>query len=271
MDKITSFIQTVLPADFDWAKYAEFLLILAGGMLVIGLLGHLIFGKRSNLNDAVSAAIAILFLYVLNVVIYSAGLKWSYLISPLPFVTLRGDYLTLFDLTANSFQNICQQILNLVVLTFVMNLIHTVLPKGKKALGWYFWRFLSVILAFIAMYFVNLLINAFVPAEVMLNAPIVLLIILIVSLLLGALKLLVGGVLAFVDPILAILYTFFFATVVGKQLSKAILTAGLLTALVYLMNSLQIVSVYIATAALTAYIPLLIVALILWYIIGNLL
>ena len=99
----------------------------------------------------------------------------------------------------------------------------------------------------------------------------VLLIILIASLLLGALKLLVGGVLAFVDPILAILYTFFFATVVGKQLSKAILTAGLLTALVYLMNSLQIVSVYIATAALTAYIPLLIVALILWYIIGNLL
>lgn len=271
MEQLTSFFQSVLPANFDWSKYLYFILILAGGMLVISLLGHFIFGKRSNLNDALSAAIAILFLYVLNVVIYSAGLTWSALLSPLPFVVFHGDHLVLFPILSSSFRAICEQVLDMVILAFVMNLIQTVLPKGKKLFGWYFWRFLSVVLAFVAMYFVNLLIDSFVPAYVLQNAPMVLLIILIVSLLLGALKLLVGGLLAFVDPLLGVLYTFFFASVVGKQLSKAILTAGLLTALVCLMDYLQIGSVFIAVTALTAYIPLLIIALALWYVIGHLL
>ena len=271
MEKIISFVQSVLPTDFDWSKYAQFILVLGGSMLVISLLGHFIFGKRSNLNDALSAAVAILFLYVLNVVIYSVGLTWSALLSPLPFVEFRNDHLVLFPILSSSFTAICEQVLDMVILAFVMNLIQTILPKGKKMLGWYFWRFLSVVLAFVAIYIVNLLIEAFVPAVVMQNAPMVLLIILIAALLLGALKLLVGGLLAFVDPLLAVLYTFFFASIVGKQLSKAILTTALLTALVCLMNYLQIGSVFIAVSALIAYIPLLLIALVLWYVIGHIL
>ena len=103
------------------------------------------------------------------------------------------------------------------------------------------------------------------------NAPIVLVILLVAALLLGALKLLVGGILAFANPLLAVLYTFFFSNIVGKQLSKAILTTALLTALVCLLNSLNIGAVFIASAALIAYIPLLIIALVLWYIIGHIL
>ena len=87
----------------------------------------------------------------------------------------------------------------------------------------------------------------------------------------GALKLLVGGLLAFINPVLALLYTFFFANVVGKQLSKAILTTTLLTALVCLLNYLQIGAVFIAGAALLAYIPLLLIVLVLWYVIGHIL
>lgn len=271
MENITAFIQSVLPADFDWAKYAQAILVMAGGLLVISVLGSLIFGKRSNLNAAVSASIAIIFLYVLNVVIYSTGLKWSALLSPLPFVSLEGDYLLLANLHSSDFHTVCQYVLDMVILAFVFNLIQTAMPKGKRMLSWYFWRFLSIILAFVAMYFVHLLMDSFVPEAVMENAPMVLLIILIASLLLGALKLVVGGILGFFDPFLGVLYTFFFSNIVGRQLSKAILTTALLTALVYLLNSLQVTSVFIATAALTAYIPLLVIALVLWYVIGHLL
>lgn len=271
MEKIYSWIQSFLPADFSLAKYFQVVLILAVGMLVISILGRVIFGKRSTLNYAVSSAIAILFMYVVNVVVYSTGLKWGSLLSPLPFVTIEGDYLVLFNVLSGGFRGICANVLDLVILAFVMNLLQTFLPKGKKILSWYFWRLLSVALAFVAMYFVNLLLDAVVPAVIMQNAPIVLLIILIVALLLGALKLLVGGVLAFANPVLAVLYTFFFSNVVGKQLSKAILTTTLLTALVCLLNNLQIGAVFIAGSALLAYIPLLIIALVLWYVIGHIL
>lgn len=271
MEKITSWLQSLLPAGFNLSKYFQFVLILAVGMLIISVLGRVIFGKRSSLNYAVSSSVAILLMYVVNVVVYSLGLKWGALLSPLPFVSIQGDYLVLFNVLHGSFKGICSNILSLLILAFVMNLIQTVLPKGKKVLSWYFWRLLAVVLAFIAMYFVNMLVNNVVPAVITQNAPVVLLILLLAALLLGALKLLVGGLLAFINPLLALLYTFFFSNVVGKQLSKAILTTALLTALVCLLNYLQIGSIFIAGSALLAYIPLLIVALALWYVIGHIL
>lgn len=271
MEKIYSWIQSFLPDGFSLSKYFQFVLILAVGMLVISILGRVIFGKRSALNYAVSSAVAILFMYVVNVVVYSLGLNWAALLSPLPFVTIEGDYLMLFNVLGGSFSGICANVLDMVILAFVMNLIQSILPKGKKVLSWYFWRLLSVVLAFVAMYFVNWLLNAFVPAALMQNAPIVLLILLVAALLLGGLKLLVGGVLAFANPVLAVLYTFFFSNIVGKQLSKAMLTTALLTALVCLLNSLNIGAIFIASAALIAYIPLLIIALALWYVIGHIL
>lgn len=271
MDKIYSWLQSFLPAGFNLTKYFQFVLILAVGMLIISVLGRLIFGKRSTLNYAVSSSVAILLMYVVNVVVYSLGLKWGALLSPLPFVSIQGDYLVIFNVLSGGFRSICSHVLNLLVLAFVMNLIQTVLPQGKKMLSWYFWRLLSVVLAFVSMYFVNLLLSSVVPAVIAQNAPIVLVILLVVALLLGALKLVVGGILAFANPLLALLYTFFFSNVVGKQLSKAMLTTGLLIALVCLLNYLQIGTIFIAGAALLAYIPLLIIALVLWYIIGHIL
>lgn len=271
MEKIYSLLQSFLPDGFSLSKYFQFVLILAVGMLVISILGRVIFGKRSALNFSVSSAVAILFMYAVNVVVYSLGLNWAALLAPLPFVSIQGDHLQLFSIMTGGFSGICANILDLVILAFVMNLIQAILPKGKKIFSWYFWRLLSVVLAFVAMYFVNMLLASFIPPVLMQNAPIVLVILLVAALLLGGLKLLVGGALAFINPLLAVLYTFFFANIVGKQLSKAMLTTALLTALVWLLNSLNIVSVFIASAALIAYIPLLIIALVLWYIIGHIL
>ena len=53
-----------------------------------------------------------------------------------------------------------------------------------------------------------------------------LLALLVLLLLVGALKLIVGAVLATVNPLIGAFYTFFFATLAGKALSKAILTTA---------------------------------------------
>ena len=57
---------------------------------------------------------------------------------------------------------------------------------------------------------------------------------------------------------------------VGRAISKAILTAGLIIGLVCALNALDIYAVHIAPSALTAYIPLLAVVLLLWYVVGHL-
>ena len=90
-------------------------------------------------------------------------------------------------------------------------------------------------------------------------------------LLTGALKLMVGVAIASVNPIIGALYTFFFATLVGKQLSKAVLTTLILAALVFALNKLGVTVISIAGAALMAYIPLLLLLLAVWYLVRKVL
>ena len=250
MEKIYAFFDSITPEGFDAEQFLRFVAIFALGSLVFGFVARLIFGKKSNLNRAVSAAIAILCIYVVNVVVYSCGMKIKELLSPLPFVTIAGDYLNIFNFFTADFATICAQILDMVILAFLMNLLDSWLPQGKKLFGWFFFRILSVVLAICLQYIIALALDFLVPAGLAAYAPMILVIILIAALLLGALKLLVGGALAFINPLLGVLYTFFFCNVVGKQLSRAILTTLLLSGLVCLLNYLGIGAVYIASAAL---------------------
>lgn len=271
MEAVYRFIDSITPDAFDGHRFLQFAATLVIGMLIISVVGRLIFGKKSTLNRSVSCAIAILCMYVVNVVIYSTGVKLDAILSPLPFVALSGDYLLITDLLHAGFTTICSKVLDMLILAFLVGLLDSWLPQGKKLLPWFGFRILSVILAMCLQYVVRLLIGAVVPGGVITFAPAVLIIVLIAAILLGSLKLLVGGALAIISPVLGILYTFFFSNIVGKQLSKAVLTTGILSGLICLLNYLGVTAVYIGSAVLIAYLPLLLIVLVLWYVISHLL
>ncbi len=271
MDIIYNFISSITPDGFSAQRYVRFLAVLILGVVLISVAARLIFGKRSTLNHAVSSAIAILFIYAVNVVVYSTGIRLEQILSPLPFVDISGDYLIIHDLLSADLRSICAMVLQMLLLAFLMNLLDSWLPQGKKLLSWFGFRFLSVVLAICLQYVINMILAAIVPENIASMAPMILLIILIAGLALGALKLLIGGALLFIAPVLGIFYTFFFSHAVGKQLTKAMLTTALLTGLVCLLNHLGVTAVFIASAVLVAYIPLLIVIAILWYIVAHLL
>ncbi|MBQ3215112.1 MAG: hypothetical protein IJB11_03235 [Oscillospiraceae bacterium] len=271
MEAVYSFIDSITPEAFngrDFLKFAAFFII---GMLVISLVGRLILGKKSTLNRSVCCAISILCMYVVNVVIYSLGLKLDAILAPLPFVSLSGDYLLIDDLLYSGFSSICTKVLNMLILAFLVGLLDSWLPQGKKLLSWFAFRVLSVVLAMCLHYVVSMALLAIVPQGVITFAPAVLIIILVAAILLGSLKILVGGALAIISPILGVLYTFFFSNIVGKQLSKAVLTTAILSGLVCLLNYFEICAIYIGSAVLIAYLPLLLVVLVLWYVISHLL
>ena len=271
MNAIYEFIDSITPDTFNITNYLRFVAILAVGMLVVSFIGRIFFGKKSTLNRSVSCAISILCIYVVNVIVYSTGTKLEAILSPLPFVQISGEYLTIFNLLQSDFSGICAQVLDMLILAFLVGLLDSWLPQGKKLLAWFGFRILSVILAICLHYFLRLLLVAVMPANVIVVAPTVLIIVIVAALLLGSLKLLVGGALAFISPVLAFLYTFFFSNLVGKQLSKAIFTTAILTGLVCLLNYFGVAVIYIGSAVLVAYLPLLLLVLILWYVIAHLL
>ena len=268
MDQIKAMLDSI---DFDSVTFFKAALILAVSTIVLGVIGRFVFGKRSSLNYSVSSAISILFVYAATVVLYSLGARYQRFIAPLPFVTFSGTQMSLFSFAGSDYTLICSQILSMISLAFLANLFEGILPKGKRIIGWLFFRCLGIVLAMAAHLIVTGLFNHYLPDGIVTYAPTILLALLVLLLLVGALKIVVGAVLATVHPLIGAFYTFFFATVVGKALSKAILTTAILSAIIWAMNYIGVYAVSIASEALIAYIPLLIVLIVIWYAVSRLL
>lgn len=240
--------------------------ILLLGSLLISIISSFIFGKKSNVSSAVSSAIGILFIYAVTVVLRSTGAVANSYIAPLPFIDIQGDTLSLFRFEGADYATICSNLLSMVILAFTVNLADSWLPKGKNLFTWLFFRVLTVVIAYILHLFVVGLFTKYLPEGLVIYAPTVLLALLVIMLLTGALKILVGALLVTVNPIIGGLYTFFFATIVGKMVSKAVLTTLLLSVLVLVLNYVGITTISVATAALSAYVPLVIALAAVWYV-----
>lgn len=267
VDKITS----LLPEGFHYEQFFTLLAIIVVAFLALGLIGRFVFGKKSVFHGSVSSVLGILFIYALAIVVHSTGISLGFMLGDLPFITLSGETLSIFPLTSADYTVICGQLLNMVILAFIVNIIDRWMPTGKKLVGWLVFRFISVLLGVVAYTFLVGFLNTLLPEGLLLWAPVILLALLVLSLLLGALKFVVGAVLTTLNPLLAVLYTFFFSSILGKMVSKAILTTVMMTALVFLMITLGITQVLISVSVLIAYIPLLLVLLFLWFMIGKVL
>ncbi len=268
MEKLLDYICS---ADLDLTA-----LLRTGGLLLLvtlllSLFGRFIFGKKSALNNAVSSAIGILFIYALSVVLSSIYPQFAGLIPPLPFVSISGDQLVLFSFAGADYTVICSQLLGMVILSFLVNIVDGWMPKGKNFFGWIFFRVLTVLIASILHLISTGLLTAYLPEGLVTYAPPILLGLLILMLLTGALKIVVGALMATVNPLIAALYTFFFANIVGKQITKAVLTTAILSGLLILLHKMGIGVLSIASAALMAYLPFVVLLVILWFIVGRLL
>lgn len=265
-----SIVQYFASLNLDIFAFLKGIGMLVAALLVLAIAGRFVFGKRSALILAVSSAIGILFIYAITIVLGGAGEELQRFIAPLPFITIQNDTMILFNFQAD-YTVVCSQVLSMIILSFLMNLADGWLPTGKHILSWVFFRSLGVIIALVLHLVVTGLLTNYLPEGLVTYAPVILLGILAIMLLTGALKFLVGLVLTTVNPLIAALYTFFFANVVGKQVTKAILTTAILAGLVLVLQEMGIAAISIASAALAAYIPLILLLIVLWYIVGKLL
>lgn len=264
MDAIINYFNSL---NLDFKNLLTIGLVLLLGTFLLSVIGRFAFGKRSALNNAVSSAIGILFIYAVTVVLKSFGAQFEALVAPLPFVTLSGSEMILFSFQGAHYTVLCTEILNMVILAFLVNLADGWLPKGKNIFSWVFFRCMTVVLAFFLHLIVVGLFATYLPEGIVTYAPTILLVLLILLLLTGALKIVVGALLTTVNPLIGGLYTFFFATVIGKQITKAVLTTLILAGIVYLLNYLGCTVISIASAALMAYVPFVIILVVLWYIV----
>ena len=243
--------------------------VLLGGLLLYFLLGRFIFGKYSGTHCAVSSAITILFTYLAVVGLYYAGPKYAAFVAPMPYADISENVLYLYPLFRVSYTEICSQVLRMIALAFLVNIIDRWMPQKRNVFAWLFFRVITVATSLLVHLIVCALWSSYLPADIAMYAPVILLALLILLLLTGALKLLVGILLSSVNPLIAALYTFFFATIIGKMLTRAILTTGLLTVLLYVLDQISITQIPVTPAALPVYLPYLAILAGFWYLIHH--
>ena len=261
-----------IPRKLDFISVAEFMLYFIAASLILSVLGRIFLGKRSSLNHSLSSVMGILFIYAATVIIYTFK-PWNLeiLLSPLPFVTFSGDYLILLPITDSQFPALCTEILSLVILSFLVNLVDTYLPKGNNVISWYLMRFITIALSMMLHLLACWAFETYLPDMLVKYAPTALLSVLIFMLLSGALNLILGLVIATANPFMGAMYTFFFSTVIGKQVSKAVFSTAIVTGVFFLVDWFGYTVIAISAGALLTYIPLGLVLLVLWYFIGHVL
>lgn len=261
-----------IPAKVDFLTTIQFMVYFTLASLILGILGRVVLGKRSSLNMSLSSAVGLLFIYVLTVIVYTFK-PWQLqsFLSPLPFVSFFKDYLIVFPITNMTLTPLCSEILSVIILAFLVNLTDTFLPRGNNPVTWYLMRFVSVSGSMALHYFVRKLLHLYLPQGLITYAPVIMLFLLAFMLLSGLINLVLGMVISVTNPFLGAMYTFFFSNIIGKQLSKAIFSSAILVAVFYLLDSFGYTMICITSGALLAYVPFVIILLILWYIIGHVL
>ena len=263
---------TYIPRNITFHNMMWFLLVFCGGFLLFGIIGRVVLGKRSSLNHAVSSAMAILFIYAVTIVIYTfepAFLKDF--LSPLPFVSFHNHYMVVFPLKGAGLPLICNELLSLIILAFLVTLIDTLMPKGESSVTWFLLRILMIILTMAMHYGFGWLMDMYLPDVLLLYAPVILIVILLALVLTGVAGAIAGLVLTAVDPIIGAVCGFLFGTTLGKQLTKAIFTSIIICCLIFLLEYFGIHLINISVSSLTTYLPLGLAALLLWHILGYIL
>lgn len=260
------------PKNIDLVDAFQFILYFAASTLILGIISRVVLGKRSSLNHSLSTVMAIGSVYAATVVIYTFRLwELQNFLTPLPFVSFSSDYLILYPIADMELGPMCQQLLSMIILAFLVTIIDSLIPRPENPLGWYLLRFIGVLLSMGLHYFVTRLIHIYLPDILVNYASVILLFLLVFMLFSGILSLILGLVIAVANPFLGAMYTFFFSSIVGKQLSKAIFSSCILCGIFYLLDILGYTVICISSTALLAFIPLVVVLLILWYLIGHVL
>lgn len=253
----------------DFKSLAMVAVILLFGSLLIGGVFRFIFGRKTMLGRAVSSTIAIVFIYLATALILCFIPGLQRFTAPLPFATFTDHSIELFQFQGEIYTTVSSQLLSMIILAFLVNLVDRWMPKKTNFLMWLLFRCITVILGLGLHFVVTWLFNQFLPMGIVIYAPVVLLVILLVMLLTGALRFVVGAILTTVNPVIAGLYTFFFATIVGKQVTTAVVTTCMLVGIIYFLQSMGIVALPMVAAAFVAYIPFLLLLVVVWYIVNR--
>lgn len=271
IESVNDFLEnsaSIVPASFQ--NVLSIVLLLAGVVFLAGLVFRILFGAHCSANRIIAGSLEVFFLYLFTVIVYTLDpWEFSQYLSPLPFAIFRQDILIVTSVAGNSFSSIAPALLSMLILCFIVHLLYYLLPTGKKIFSWLVWRLISIVAAIFLNLTVNWALNMFLPGFVAQYAPVAVIAILAVAIVIGLFNPLLCIVFTVVNPVIGLLYTFFFSNAVGKQITKAVFSTAAACIVFYVMDYFGLAVIDIRAASILSYLPVCLVLLAVWYIFDH--
>ena len=262
-------VQSLVPAGsfFSEGTFAGLVLMAVAASILGGML-RLIFGRGSGAVKAVSGFIAVVFLYLITAVfpVKIPGLRT--LLPPLPFARISREGFALLPLTGLPADSLSAEFLRMFCLAFFVNLTEDLMPKGKKFLNWFFFRLISVSAALALYWMVCFLSGRYCPELFGLWAKPVLIGFWLLIGILALSKWMLALTAASVNPLLGLLFAFFFSGRSGVQFTKAIGTTLLSAAAIVVLGRIGFTGFVFSGFSMFAWGPSLLLICGLLYLFG---
>lgn len=268
IDSVASFLEStnnLIPTTIEDMIFV--FLIISVFALGLGFVFRLFFGAHCLVNRSISGFLNVLFVYAVTVTVYTLR-PWNLTqyLSPLPFAIFRDDILIITSSACSTLSLLCSQLLSLIILCFIIHLLNFVLPNGQSFLGWLLFRIIAVVLAIFLNLAANWALNTFLPDVIATSAPVILMAVLVVAILVSLFNPLLCILFTVANPVIGLLYTFFFSNTIGKNLTRAVLSAALTCALFYLMQYAGFSVIDITHRALLSYTPFAAALVGIWFV-----
>lgn len=272
LECINTFILSLFPEGYDLNLMFRSMVTIFGVVALAAVVIRFVFKTASAYLHALSSAMAILFFYLFNILLYPVlpSLFGEVLkLLPLIDVTADGVAVHAIEFGLLSLPELSKEFLPVLIFSGILIVMDDVVPDAKNTPSWILLQFALVCAACIFYWAFQTFIDMIDLDFMEQYAPTIVFCVLFTFVTMGILKIIFTLMLVTVSPLLGAVGAWFATSMMGKALGKSVLCAILLCGISVYLNNVGLGTIAFADLSLMVYVPYMIIVLVLWVLTGH--
>ena len=272
LECINTYILSLFPEGYDLNLMFWAMVTIFGVVCLAAVVIRFVFKTASAYLHALSSAMAILFFYLFNILLYPAFPElFGEVLKLLPLIDVTAEGVTLhtIQLGLQHLPEISKEFLPVLIFSGILIVLDDLVPDAKNTPSWILLQFGLVCATYIFYWafqkFLGLIDLDFMEQY----APTILFCVLFTFVAMGILKIIFTLMLVSVSPLLGAVGAWFATSMMGKILGKSVLCAILLCAVCIYLSTVGLGTVVFAEISMLVYVPYMIIVLVLWVFTGH--
>lgn len=205
-------------------------------VFILAGIARLVLKESANVIASAASCVQLVLVGLGAIALYVAFPAFGQALSQLPFLSLHSFGCSLLSPAQLESHTLFPALLRLFLLALLINLWEELLPKSKKIAPWLLLRVLSTAGSLCCYFLLCEVLQRYCPQILDKWAMSIVLSILGCVCLLGICKGLLTIAAVVVHPLLGLLFAFFFSHVIGRQLTRAVITSVLFLGLAWYLG-----------------------------------